>query len=487
MNTNLFPPPLLTQAIMATKQTEYAHAKQLLVTLTEQALKGTITWDRNVSRTLTMAIAEIDASISEQLATIMHHPQFNQLEGSWRGLHYLTKNTPTNATLKIKMLALTKQDLQKDLEKAVECDQSQLFKKIYDAEFGTPGGEPYGAWVADYQFTNHPDDIQCLSNLSAIAAAAFCPVLTAAHPNMMGFDHWSELTKPRDLEKIFDSLDYAKWRSFRQSSDARFIYLTLPRTLARLPYGQATKPITDFQFEETFPPVDQTTSKLNLEEYCWMNAAYPLAQRLTHAFATYGWCTAIRGAQAGGKVTQLPMHRFISDDGDEDFTCPTEVGITDRREAELSRLGFLPLCHYKNTDYAVFFAAESAQQAQHYDNPAANANAKISTRLPYVMATSRFAHFIKMMARDKIGAFMDAQTTEDWLNRWILQYVNNNANTNEDLKAKYPLAEAKVEVNEIADKPGTYQAVAWLRPWLQMEGLTASLRLVARIPTKGDR
>jgi type VI secretion system protein ImpC len=470
---------LLEQAISATKQTERDRAEDLLKTLTEQAMKGTVKWDKNLSVTFNRAIAAIDGAISKQLAAVMHHPKFQQLEGTWRGLNYLVMNSETGASLRIKMLNVTKKALFKDLDKAVEFDQSQLFKKLYENEFGTPGGEPYGSLIGDYEFSNHPEDIELLSKVSNAAAAAFCPFISAADPGMMGMESWQELTKPRDLEKVFDSVEYTKWRSFRDSEDSRFVTLTMPRVLARLPYGANTMPVEEFGYEEA------STGEVDHGEYCWMNASYALGARLTDAFAQYGWCTAIRGAEGGGKVEGLPTHVFTSDDGDADMKCPTEIGITDRREAELSNLGFLPLSHYKNTDYAVFFGAQTTQKPKKYDRPEACANAEISARLPYIMATSRFAHYLKVMARDKIGSFMEVGDCEGWLNRWISNYVNGNPDSGPDMKARYPLAEAKVVVKEVPGKPGSYHAVAWMRPWLQMEELTASMRMVASIPKMG--
>ncbi|MEA1673588.1 type VI secretion system contractile sheath large subunit [Nitrospirillum sp. BR 11163] len=475
---------LLDQAIGATKQTEPARVQELLRTLTEEALGGTVTYSRNLTQTLTAAVKAIDAKLSKQLAAIMHHPEFLKLEGSWRGLHHLVMNTETSANLKIRVLNVRKRELAKDLAKAVEFDQSELFKKLYENEFGTPGGEPYGMLIGDYEFTNHPEDVQMLSSISSIAAAAFAPFISAASPKLFGFQDYQELAKPRDLEKIFETAEYAQWRSFRDSEDSRFTTLTLPRVLARLPYGAATLSVDDFNFEEA--PLDPTGKSLALEhnEYCWMNASYVLGSRATEAFAKYGWCTAIRGAEGGGKVETLPTHVFVSDDGDPDQKCPTEIGITDRRDAELGKLGFLPLCHYKNTDYAVFFGAQTVQKPKKYDRPDATANAAISARLPYMMATSRFAHYLKVMARDKIGSFLEVEDCEAWLNRWINNYVNANEGAGQEMKAAYPLREAKITVKEIPGKPGSYNAIAWLRPWLQMEELTTSLRMVARIPSK---
>jgi type VI secretion system protein ImpC len=258
--------------------------------------------------------------------------------------------------------------------------------------------------------------------------------------------------------------------------------LVMPRTLARVPYGAATKPIEEFNYEEAPYDASGAAKQMEHQEYCWMNAAYAMGTRLTNAFSQYGFCTAIRGAEGGGKVENLPTHVFQSDDGDMDAKCPTELAITDRREFELSNLGFLPLCHYKNTDYSVFFGAQSVQKPKKYDRPEATANAAISARLPYIMASGRFAHYLKIMARDKIGSFMEAGDVQRWLNRWITNYVNANENAGPEMKARYPLREARVEVREIPGKPGSYNAVAHLRPWLQMEELTTSLRMVARIP-----
>ena len=475
---------LLDQAIGATKQTEPTRVQELLRALTDEAMDGTVTFDRNLTITLTAAVKALDERLSEQLAAIMHHPDFLRLEGSWRGLHHLVMNTETSANLKIRVFNVKKRELMKDLAKAVEFDQSELFKKLYENEFGTPGGEPYGLLIGDYEFSNHPEDVQMLTSISSVSAAAFAPFISAAGAKLFGFQDYRELVKPRDLEKIFDSLEYGQWRGFRDSEDSRFVTLAMPRVLARLPYGAATLVIDEFAYEETPLDPDGKSLALQHEEYCWMNAAFVLGARITDAFSRYGWCTAIRGAEGGGKVEALPSHIFVSDDGDPDQKCPTEIGITDRRDAELAKLGFLPLCHYKNTDYAVFFGAQTTQKPKKYDRPDATANAAISARLPYLMATSRFAHYLKVMARDKIGSFMEVEDCEAWLSRWINNYVNANEAAGQEMKASYPLREAKITVKEIPGKPGSYNAIAWLRPWLQMEELTTSLRMVARIPSK---
>ncbi|MDA7746076.1 type VI secretion system contractile sheath large subunit [Psychromonas sp.] len=472
----------LEQAISATRQTPRDETEALLKTLTQEALNGTVSWDKSLTVTINSAIDAIDAALSKQLSAIMQNEKFNKLEGSWRGLHHIVMNSETSSQLKIRVLNASKKEIQKDLEKAVEFDQSQTFKKIYESEFGTAGGEPYAALIGDYEFSAHPNDVDLLSNISNIAAAGFCPFIAATAPEMFGFESFSELSKPRDLEKIFDSAEYIKWRSFRDSDDSRFVTLTMPRVLARLPYGQSTKPIEAFNFEEGSLDSTGRQKQSQHDHYCWMNAAYAMGATLSRSFAEYGWCTSIRGAEGGGKVEGLPSHTFVSDDGDIDQQCPTEIGITDRREAELSKLGFLPLCHYKNTDYAVFFGAQTTQKPKKFDDPDTTANFEISARLPYIMATARIAHFLKVMGRDKIGSFVEASEAEEWLNKWINTYVNNSSDASAEMKARYPLREAKVEVKEVPGQPGSYSAIAHLQPWLQMEELSASLRLVAKIP-----
>ncbi|MFT5578242.1 MAG: type VI secretion system protein ImpC [Paraglaciecola psychrophila] len=473
---------LLEQAISATKQTEPDDAQDLLANLTRQVLDGTLTWDRNLTATITNAITAIDQAISSQLAAVMHHEKFQKLEGSWRGMHHLVMNSETGAGMKIRMLNISKRELFKDLDKAVEFDQSQTFKKMYESEFGVAGGEPYAAMIGDFEFSNHPEDIELLSKMSNVAAAAFCPFISAAGSEMFGFDDYTELSKPRDLGQIFQSQEYMKWRSYRESEDSRFVSLVMPRVLSRPPYGANTKPVEAFDYEEFPQTASGQSMAVDHDDYAWMNAAYAMGVTMTSSMSENGWCTSIRGAEGGGKVKGLPSHLFMSDDGDVDQKCPTEIAITDRREAELSSQGFLPLCHFKNTDYSVFFGAQTTQKPKVYDDPDATANASISARLPYIMATARIAHYLKVMARDKIGSFMEASDAERWLNKWIAGYTNGNPEASAEMKAKYPLSESRIEVKEIPGAPGSYNAVAYLKPWLQMEELTTSLRMVANIP-----
>ncbi|MBN2490936.1 MAG: type VI secretion system contractile sheath large subunit [Planctomycetes bacterium] len=475
---------VLEKVLAVTPAAERDRVKTGLEVFIDSLVKGTTSWDKSVTRTLERGIQAIDAKVSQQLAAIMHAPQFQKLEGTWRGFQHLVFNSETSAQLKIKVLNIPKTELFKDLDKAVEFDQSQAFKKLYENEFGMPGGEPYGALIGDYEFTNHPEDLAMLTKMSGVAAAAFCPFITAASPGLFGFTDFTELSRPRDLEKLFDTVEYAAWESYRDTEDSRFVTLVMPRVLARLPYGQATKPAEGFNFEEVALDTKGRAKKVPHDQFCWMNASYVMGAKLTEAFAENGWCTAIRGVENGGKVEGLPAYTFTSDDGDVALQCPTEIGITDRRSAELDKLGFLPLCHFKKTDYAVFFGAQTTQKAKDYGprNTNATANAAICARLPYIMAASRIAHYLKVIGRDKIGAFLERSECQDWLTNWIKDYICADPKPSADMKAKYPLAEASITVQEVPGKPGCYDAVAHLRPWLQMEELTTSIRLVARIP-----
>ncbi|MCP4671351.1 MAG: type VI secretion system contractile sheath large subunit, partial [Desulfobacula sp.] len=354
-------------------------------------------------------------------------------------------------------------------------DQSALFKKIYEEEFGMFGGASYGALIGDYEFTSFPQDMALLEKISQVAAAAHAPFLSASAPELFNMDSFTELGEPRDMAKNFQSVEYAKWKSFRESEDSRYVALAMPHILMRLPYGQANVPVESFNFEET---VDGTDHK----KYLWGNAAYALGTRITDAFAKYGWCAAIRGVEGGGLVDGLPVHTFKTDEGDVALKCPTEIAITDRREKELADLGFIPLVHCKGTDYAAFFSTQSANKPKVYDTDSANANARLSSQLQYILAVSRFAHYLKSMMRDKIGSFMTRKNASDFLNRWINNYTLGDDNASQDMKAKYPLREARVDVTEIPGKTGAYRAVAFLKPHYQLDELTVSLRLVAELP-----
>jgi type VI secretion system protein ImpC len=453
--------------------------KQGVKTLAEQALANTALVSDDAVKTIQAIIAEIDRKLTEQINHIIHHEQFRALEGTWRGLSHLVNNTETDETLKIRVFNISKKELARTLKKfkGTAWDQSPLFKKIYEEEYGTPGGTPYGCLVGDYYFDHTPPDVEVLQGIAQIAAASHTPFISAAAPSLMNMDSWQELADPRDLTKIFQSPEYAPWRAFRESEDSRYIGLTLPRFLSRLPYGAKTNPVDEFAFEEDTAGADHN-------KYTWSNAAYAMATNITRAFKLYGWCSRIRGVESGGMVAGLPCHTFPTDDGGVDMKCPTEIAITDRREAELAKNGLMPLSHWKNTDYAVFVGAQSAHKPAEYSDPDATANANLGARLPYLFATCRFAHYLKCMVRDKIGSFKERADMQRWLNDWIMRYVEpDSAKATEEAKARRPLAAAEVVVEEIEGNPGYYSAKFFLRPHYQLEGLTVSLRLVSKLPS----
>jgi type VI secretion system protein ImpC len=454
--------------------------KDLVKEFVAQVLDGSMTVSKDAEAMINARIAQIDHLISIQLNEVLHHPSFQKLESTWRGLRYLLDQSETSENLKIKIFNATKKDLLRDLQRAPEFDQSALFKKVYEEEFGIFGGAPFAAMVGDYEFGRGPEDIELLEKISQVAASAHAPFLSAASPEMFNLDSFASLDAPRDLGKIFDTTEYAKWKSFRQSEDSRYVALSCPRVLMRLPYGKATKPVEAFGYEEKVDGSDHS-------KYLWGNAAFALGAKLTSAFANYGWCAAIRGVEGGGLVEGLPVHNFYTDEGDVAMKCPTEAPITDRREKELADLGFAPLVHCKGTDYAAFFSVQSCQKAKLFDNEAANANARLSTQLPYILAVSRFAHYMKAMMRDKIGSFTSRSECERWLNQWITNYVTPDDTASASVKASHPLRDARIEVVEVAGKPGVYRAVAFLRPHFQLDELSVSLRLVAELPASARK
>jgi type VI secretion system protein ImpC len=447
-------------------------------TLAEQALAETTLIGADAIKTIEGIIAEIDKRLSGQINAIMHHEDFQRLESTWRGLHYLVTNTETDETLKIRIFNVSKKEVGKTIKKftGAAWDQSPLFKKIYEAEYGTLGGEPYGCLIGDYYFDHSPPDVEVLNGIAQIAATAHAPFISAAAPSLMNMESWQELGNPRDLTKQFQTPDYAPWRSLRESDDSRYLGLTMPRFLGRLPYGAKTEPVEAFDFEED---VDAATHG----KYLWVNSAYAMGTNITRSFKLYGWCARIRGVESGGIVEGLPCHTFPTDDGGVDMKCPTEIAITDRREAELAKNGLMPLLHRKNSDYAAFIGAQSLQKPAEYDDPDATANANLAARLPYLFAVCRFAHYLKCIVRDKVGSFKERKDMEDWLNAWIVRFVTTDPAASEEAKSKYPLAAAEVTVAEIEGNPGYYSAKFFLRPHYQLEGLTVSLRLVSKLPS----
>ena len=470
---NLTPAEL--EEAKTTRERARRRGRDLIKEFLAQVLDGAITVSKDAEMMINDRIAQIDRLVSAQLNEIMHHASFQKLEGSWRGLRYLMDQSETGTMLKIKVLNCNRKELLKDLQRAPEFDQSALFKKVYEEEYGVFGGSPFGALVGDFEFGRHPEDLELLEQLSHVAAAAHAPFIGGTAPDMLNLPDWRTLDAPRDLAKVFDTTEYAKWKSFRASEDSRYVALCLPRVLGRLPYGKDTKPVETFNYEEQVDGRDHS-------KYLWMNAVYALASRMTQSFSLYGMCVAMRGVEGGGLVEDLPVHNFYTDEGDVTMKCPTEVPITDRREKELADLGFAPLVHCKDTDYAAFFSVQSAQKPSLYDTDAANANARLSTQIPYLMACSRFAHYLKAMMRDKIGSFMSRTDAEQFLNRWITRYVVPDDTASPEAKARAPLREARIDVSEVPGKPGAYRAVAFLRPHFQLEELTVSLRLVADLP-----
>jgi type VI secretion system protein ImpC len=448
-------------------------------TLAELALKDSKVVPGDVLDTIEGLISALDEKLSTQINLIMHTPEFQNLEGAWRGLHYLVNNTETDDMLKIRVLNMPKNDLAKTLKKfkGTAWDQSPIFKKLYEEEFGQFGGMPYGAIVGDYYFDNSPPDVELLTSMSKVAAAAHAPFIAAAAPSVMLMESWQELANPRDLSKIFQTPEHATWRSFRESEDSRYVGLAMPRFLARQPYGARTDPVEEFDFEED-------TSAPGSKNYTWANAAYAMATNINRSFKEYGWCSRIRGIESGGAVEGLPVHSFPTDDGGVDMQCPTEIAISDRREAELATNGFMPLVHKKNTDFAAFIGAQSMHKPAEYDDPDATANANLAARLPYLFATTRFAHYLKCIVRDKLGSFKEKDDMQRWLTKWIMQYVDGDpASSSESTKAKKPLAAAEVVLEEVEGNPGYYTSKFFLRPHYQLEGLTVSLRLVSKLPS----
>ncbi len=456
---------------------EVAHAVQ---TLAQQALANANVIPGDAVATIQAMIAEIDRKLSAQVNLILHNKDFQKLESAWRGIHYLVSNTETDEQLKIRVFSIAKQDLHKTLKKfkGAAWDQSPIFKRVYEEEYGQLGGEPFGCMVGDYHFDHSGPDVELLQEMAKVGAAAHVPFITAAAPSLFGMESWQELANPRDLTKVFSTPDYASWRSLRESEDSKYIGLAMPRFLSRRPYGARDNPVEQFDFEED-------TSGAGTEKYAWANAAYAMAVNINRSFKLYGWCSRIRGIESGGSVENLPTHSFPTDDGGVDMKCPTEIAISDRREAELAKNGFMPLIHKKNSDFAAFIGAQSLHKPATYDDPDATANANLAARLPYLFATCRFAHYLKCMVRDKVGSLRDATEMQTWLQGWIMNYVDGDPeNSSEDVKSRKPLAAAEVVVEPVEGNPGYYSSKFFLRPHYQLEGLTVSLRLVSKLPTQ---
>ncbi len=465
------------QSVRASEDVEAA-----VLTLAREAASTSALLSGDAIESIEAIIAEIDRKLSAQINLILHDQEFQKLEAAWRGLHYLVNNSETDTMLKIRVMSISKKELHKTLKrfKGVAWDQSPVFKKLYEEEYGQLGGEPYGCVIADYYFDHSPTDVETLSELSKTAAACHAPVITAPAASLFQMESWGELGNPRDIISIFSTPEYAAWRSLRDAEESRYIGLALPRFLARRPYGARSEPVHEFAFEEDTNGPDAT-------RYTWANSAYAMAANITRSFKTYGWCSRIRGIESGGAVSGLPTYAFPTSDGGVDTTCPTEIGITDRREAELAKAGFMPLVHKKNSDLAAFIGAQSLHRPAQYDDEDATANAALAARLPYLFATCRFAHYLKCIVRDKVGSFKGTDDMQRWLQRWLTQYVEGDpVHASEEAKARKPLADAEVVVEEDPDNPGYYKSNFFLRPHYQLEGLSVSLRLVSKLPSAKD-
>jgi type VI secretion system protein ImpC len=469
---------LLKQNFKPRTERAATEVESAVQTLVSQALADTTLIKGEVLDTIEEMIARLDEKLTAQMNEVLHAPEFQELESAWRGLNYLVFNSETDATLKIRVLNVGKMELYRNLKlyPGARWDQSPLFKAVYESEFGQLGGEPYGALIADYHFSHQPVDVQLLRDLSKIASASLAPLITGADPNLLGMDSWTELMNPRDLGKLMDTPDYAAWKGLRGAVDSRYVALCMPRVLARLPYGSKTEPVEEFAFEEE-------TDGHKGEKYAWMNAAYAMAANINRAFKEYGWTVRIRGVESGGEVINLPTHTFPTDDGGVDLKCPTEIAITDRREAELSKAGVISIIHRKNSDKAAFIGAQSVYKPQKFFTTEATAADELSARIPYMFAVSRFAHYLKCMVRDKIGSTKEKDQLEKWLNSWITLYVDGDPkNSSEEVKARFPLAAARVNVIPDESNPGYYAANVYLRPHFQLEGMDIGMSLVSRLP-----
>ena len=468
---------LLQKEFRPTDDARRSRIEQAVQTLASQALTNAQTIGGDVFATVDAMRAAIDRTLSEQVNKILHHEDFQKLESAWRGLQYLVMNTSTGKDMKIRVMNMSKEECRRMFRQFRDAawDQSPLFKKIYESEFGQLGGQPYGAFVCDYSFDHSAPDLEVMKGLSRIGSASHAPFIAAAAPSLLGMESWTELSNPRDLGKLFDATDYAAWRSFRNTEDSRYMALAMPRFLGRPVYGAKTEPVDAFDFEE------ETDGEH--DHHLWLNASYAMGTRITEAFNTYGWVTRIRGVESGGTVEGLPTATFPTDEGGVDLKCPTEIAISDRREAELSSAGLMALIHRKNTDQATFIGAQTLHRPKNYELKDATANANLSARLPYIFASCRFAHYLKCMVRDWVGGSREADQLQRDLHNWVLQYVDGSPSTSsEETKARLPLKDAKIEVVPDEENPGYYTGKFMFVPHYQLEGMDIALSMVSRLP-----
>lgn len=476
---------LLEENFQPSSEAKKSDIENAMQTLAEHALKNTSIIDPDsldAISTIQKLVSSIDKKISEQLDLVLHNEEFQTLESSWRGLHHLVNNSETSTKLKIRFMNISKSEAYKSLKKfkGTNWDQSPLFKKIYEAEYGTANGAPYACLVGDYYFDHTPPDVEFLTEMSHISASAHAPFIVAAGPSMLEMNSWQDINNPRDVSSIFEGPEYASWRSFRDSADSQYVAMAMPRFLGRLPYGAKTNPVEEFAFEESVDGTDHG-------DYLWVNAAYAMATNINRSFAQFGWSSQIAGVDSGGVVDNLPVHTFETDDGGVGSKCPTEVSIPDRREKELSDNGLTSLIHYKNTDYAAFFKATSLRKPVEYDDHEATSNAKLATNLSYIFATSRFAHYLKHIVRNKIGASVSAEKLQRDLHKWVNDYVEPDPmGASEADLARRPLSGAEVVVEDDEENPGFYKARFSLTPHYKLEGMTIAMSLVSRLPSERE-
>lgn len=451
--------------------------KEAVATLAQQALADASRISDDVFSTVDAMVAEIDRKLSQQMNAILHHPEFQELESAWRGLDYLVSGSETGQDLKIRVMNISRSELSNMFKqyRGTAWDQSPLFKKVYEQEFGQLGGEPYGAFVCDMQFDHSSKDLNIMKGLARIGAAAHAPMIAAADSNILNMDDWTEINDPRDLANRFNTTEHQAWNAFRQSDDSKYLVLTMPRILGRETYSVRDNPIEEFEFEEV--------TNGDHDKHLWVNSAYALGIRVNAAFREYGWCTRIRGVESGGTVDGLPMATFPTDEGGVDQKCPTEVAIPDRREAELSELGLMPLIHRKGTTSATFIGAQTVHKPAKYDNPDATANARLAARLPYIFASCRFAHYLKCMVRDWVGGTREGPQLEADLSDWVHQYVTADPDSaSEETKARLPLKRADVKVEPDPENPGYYRSRFLFVPHHQLEGIDVSVSMVSQLP-----
>jgi type VI secretion system protein ImpC len=419
-------------------------------------------------------IADIDSKISDQLDEVMHHPDFQKMESAWRSLKFLVDRTDFRKNVKIDLLDLGKEELVEDFEDAAEIIQSGLYKQVYSDEYDTPGGEPYGVMISNYEFSSGPEDVGFLQNISKVAAACHCPFIGSATPKFFGKEKVQDLPKIEDLHTFMDRSEFLRWNAFRKTEDSRYVGLTMPRFALRLPYGADTIPVKEFNYTEKITGEDH-------DKYLWGNGSFAFAANMVRSFIDNGWCVQIRGPESGGKVEDLPVHFFDVGKGTQ-MKIPTEILIPETREFEFANEGFIPLSFYKNRNYACFFSANSSQKPQEYDDPTVTANMRINSRLPYIFMVSRIAHYLKVIQRENIGTTKSRSVLQDELNKWVKGLVTEMPDPGPELIATHPLKAAEVLVNEIPDNPGFFSVSLSVMPHFQIEGIDINLSLVSQMP-----